>query len=437
MLIDTLSYPGMTPPRPVIDVIEPETTTHDAFDVCILGLGYVGLPTALSLTQQCSKVLGIDLNMKRLRAVLAGDVDLIGEDRPRLDRALETSRLRLSAQPSLLRQAGAVIICVPTPIDSHQVPDLTMLRNACTLVATHARPGQTIILMSTTYVGTTRDLLVEPFRNRGMEAGRDIFIAFSPERIDPGNATHPQHTVPRVVGGTDPESAQRASTVLSAIAPSIHLVSSAEAAELTKLYENTFRAVNIAFALEMSQAATALDLSVLEVIDAAATKPYGFMPFYPSAGVGGHCIPCDPHYLLWQLRAQPAPHRRRAAPGAARRCGRARPGGPGAHRGRVLQARCAGHPGVPRDPTGPRLAGSGRRAFAVGSHRSDVGSARRPDSSEHRARHGRRLRRSRRAHRAPHPGLRLAGHRPDRPRRDLPAGRPARPCGRLTGRTAA
>jgi UDP-N-acetyl-D-glucosamine dehydrogenase len=239
-----------------------------------------------------------------LRAVLAGDVDLIGEDRPRLDRALETSRLRLSAQPSLLRQAGAVIICVPTPIDSHQVPDLTMLRNACTLVATHARPGQTIILMSTTYVGTTRDLLVEPFRNRGMEAGRDIFIAFSPERIDPGNATHPQHTVPRVVGGTDPESAQRASTVLSAIAPSIHLVSSAEAAELTKLYENTFRAVNIAFALEMSQAATALDLSVLEVIDAAATKPYGFMPFYPSAGVGGHCIPCDPHYLLWQLRAQ-------------------------------------------------------------------------------------------------------------------------------------
>ncbi len=134
--------------------------------------------------------------------------------------------------------------------------------------------------------------------------GRDIFVAFSPERIDPGNSTHPQHQVPRVVGGADPESAERAQHVLEHIAPVVHVVSSCESAELTKLYENTFRAVNIAFALEMSQAATALDLSIMEVIGAAGTKPYGFMAFYPGPGVGGHCIPCDPHYLLWQLREQ-------------------------------------------------------------------------------------------------------------------------------------
>jgi UDP-N-acetyl-D-glucosamine dehydrogenase len=202
-----------------------------------------------------------------------------------------------------MRRADAVIICVPTPIDRYLMPDLTAISAACASAVANARVGQLIVLTSTTYVGTTRDLLVTPLRNKGFKVGRDVFVAFSPERIDPGNADHPQHTVPRVVGGADGPSAERAVELLADVAPTVHLVSSTEAAEMTKLYENTFRAVNIAFALEMADAASVLGLSITEVIQAAATKPYGFMPFYPGPGVGGHCIPVDPYYLLWQLRA--------------------------------------------------------------------------------------------------------------------------------------
>jgi UDP-N-acetyl-D-glucosamine dehydrogenase len=274
------------------------------FELCVIGLGYVGLPTALSLSSQGRRVLGVDISQRRLAAIRTGDVDVLDTDHARLDDALRTGFLELTDDPAELAEAKAVIVCVPTPIDHHRIPDLTALKGACDLVVTHARAGQTLILTSTSYVGTTKDLLIDPLIARGFTPGVDIFVAFSPERIDPGNSTHPQHEVPRVVGGYDPESADRARTVLSQIAPVVHVVSSAESAEMTKLYENTFRAVNIAFALEMSQAATALGLSIIEVIEAAATKPYGFMPFYPGPGVGGHCIPCDPHYLLWQLREQ-------------------------------------------------------------------------------------------------------------------------------------
>jgi UDP-N-acetyl-D-glucosamine dehydrogenase len=283
---------------------EPRTFVTGTFDVCVVGLGYVGLPTALSLTRQGRRVLGLDVNERRLAAIRLGDVDILAADREPLESAFDSNLLQLSGDPARLSSANTVVICVPTPVDRHQVPDLAPLRAACDVVVSHARAGQTLILTSTSYVGTTRDLLVEPLRRRGLEPGRDVYVAFSPERIDPGRADHAQDRVPRVIGGINAESADRAREVLATIAPAVHVVSSAEAAELTKLYENTFRAVNIAFALEMSQAATALGLSVLEVIGAAATKPYGFMAFYPGPGVGGHCIPCDPHYLLWQLRTQ-------------------------------------------------------------------------------------------------------------------------------------
>ena len=249
-------------------------------------------------------MLGVDISARRLAAIRSGDVDVLDEDRARCDGALRTGFLELTNDPQRLGEANAVVICVPTPIDHYRVPDLDPAQGACDLVVGYARAGQTMILTSTSYVGTTQDLLIEPLRRSGFQPGHDIFVAFSPERIDPGNSTHPQHEVPRVVGGADPESARRAQAVLEHIAPVVHVVSSSESAEMTKLYENTFRAVNIAFALEMSQAATALDLSIMEVIGAAATKPYGFMAFYPGPGVGGHCIPCDPHYLLWQLREQ-------------------------------------------------------------------------------------------------------------------------------------
>lgn len=296
------------PPEPETDqtiyLDAPARAGMFRFNACILGLGYVGLPTALSLTHGGRTVLGIDTSVSRLAAITSGDVDLIPADHGRLDVALETERLQLSDDPARLGEAEAVFICVPTPIDEHRTPDLSGLLAACELAVTYARRGQLFILTSTTYVGTTSDFLVEPLRRRGLEPGRDVFVAFSPERIDPGNESHPQHLVPRILGGTDEESAERAQTILTDIASKVHVVSSPEAAEMTKLYENAFRAVNIAFALEMSTAAGALGLSIIEVIEAAATKPYGFMPFYPGPGVGGHCIPCDPHYLLWQMRAR-------------------------------------------------------------------------------------------------------------------------------------
>ena len=168
----------------------------------------------------------------------------------------------------------------------------------------NATVGQTIVLTSTTYVGCTRELLVKPLQARGFEVGRDVFVAFSPERIDPGVEAHAPDSTPRVVGGVTAACTVRAIEVLRHTASTMHSVSSPEAAEMTKLLENTFRAVNIALANEFSDAARELNVDVIEVIQAAATKPYGFMPFYPGPGVGGHCIPCDPHYLLWQLRAR-------------------------------------------------------------------------------------------------------------------------------------
>jgi len=286
----------------------PAAAAHvDANIVAIVGLGYVGLPTALAYAGRGRGVIGIDTSEPRLRRIRTGEVDLLDGDRSRLARALSDPSFRLTADPTLLRCAGTVIVCVPTPVDEHMVPDLEPLKRACATVVRNASPGQTIVLTSTSYVGTTRELLIEPLANEGLDAGRDVFLAFSPERVDPGNGRFPQDAVPRVVGGATAECAERAARMIGAIAPHIHIVSSPEAAEMTKLYENTFRAINIAFANEMAGAASALGVRIDEVIDAAATKPYGFMRFTPGPGVGGHCIPCDPRYLQWQMQARRTP----------------------------------------------------------------------------------------------------------------------------------
>ena len=278
------------------------------YDVAIVGLGYVGLPTAVSLHAGGRRVLGLDISRSRLAAIHDGAVDLLDEDRERLDRALaDTDGFRLDHDASGLADASAVLICVPTPVDEHLVPDLDALRAACESVVRHARPGQTLMLTSTTYVGCTHDLLVRPLRTRGLTVGEDVFVAFAPERIDPGNDRHTQRTVPRVVGGVTHRCAERAVETLRGCASRLHVVRDAETAEMTKLYENTFRAVNISLANEFADISRTLGLDIAEVIDAAATKPYGFMAFYPGPGVGGHCIPCDPHYLLWQLRASRVP----------------------------------------------------------------------------------------------------------------------------------
>lgn len=274
------------------------------FDVAIVGLGYVGLPTALALHAAGTRVLGLDVSARRLATIHNGQADLLESDRERLTTALTDRDFRITSDRRLLRDAAAVVICVPTPIDEYQTPDLGILAAACAMVVESAVVGQLIMLTSTTYSGCTRDMLVIPLEKRGLTVGRDVFVSFSPERIDPGNARFNHEDVPRVFGGATLACRTTAAALLGRYAHNLHPVSSLEAAEMTKLLENTFRAVNIALANEFAEACLALDLPVVEIIEAAATKPYGFMPFYPGAGVGGHCIPCDPHYLLWQLRKQ-------------------------------------------------------------------------------------------------------------------------------------
>ncbi len=289
--------------------------------VAIVGLGYVGLPTALALHRRGVGVIGVDINSERIAAIASRQVDLLPEEQTALRTALDDRRFRLTSDAAGISEADAVIICVPTPVDAHMNPDLRALAGACASVVERARRGQVVILTSTTYVGCTNDFLAVPLAERGLLVGTDIYVAFSPERIDPGIPEHQHTKTPRVLGGVTGECAQRAKRVVELITESVHTVSSAEAAEMTKLYENTFRAVTLALANEFAGICRSLDVDALEVTKAAATKPYGFLACYPGPGVGGHCIPCDPHYLLWQLRKQrtPAPLIERAMTGIAER----------------------------------------------------------------------------------------------------------------------
>jgi UDP-N-acetyl-D-glucosamine dehydrogenase len=272
----------------------------------VVGLGYVGLTTALALLESGASVVGCDRSEARVEAVSGAAEGLAVEEQRRLLPFVATPRLTLTCRVQDACETDAVIICVPTPVDHHLVPDLEPLHAACAEVVENAIAGQVIVLASTTYVGSTRELLAGPLEARGFRIGFDIFVAFSPERVDPGNAAHPQERIPRVVGGMTQACARKAAVLLQAVSSEVHTVESAESAELTKLYENTFRAVNIALANELADIAEVVEVNPIEVIDAAATKPYGFMPFFPGPGVGGHCIPVDPHYLLWQLRGRRA-----------------------------------------------------------------------------------------------------------------------------------
>ncbi|MDQ2583545.1 nucleotide sugar dehydrogenase [Saccharothrix yanglingensis] len=285
-------------------VVEHQTVAEptELKSVAVVGLGYVGLPTALGLHAGGIEVIGIDLSQNRLDAIRAGDVDLIDSDQRQLEKTLHQD-FRLTTDSSRMAEADAVLVCVPTGLDEYLMPDLGPLEAACAALVANARPGQTLILTSTSYVGTSQRLLVAPLTAKGFKVGRDIFVASSPERIDPGNVTHTQAGTPRVLGGVTPACTAMAQRVINVLTPAVHCVSSPEAAEMTKLYENTFRAVNIALANEFAEISDGFSIDPIEVIEAAASKPYGFMAFHPGPGVGGHCIPCDPHYLLWQLRA--------------------------------------------------------------------------------------------------------------------------------------
>ncbi len=266
----------------------------------IVGMGYVGLPLAVAFAEAGYDVIGMDVDHRRVEALNAGRSYVEDISSERL--AAVADRVQASTRPSRLAAADAIIICVPTPLTPNREPDLGPLIDAAASVAAVLRPGQLVVLESTTYPGTTRERLAPMLEVSGLAAGRDFHVAFSPERVDPGRTDFTLRTTPRVVGGLTDVCLQRAVALYGAVCNEIVQVSSPDVAELSKLLENIFRSVNIALVNELSVLCDRMDLDIWEVVDAAATKPYGFMRFDPGPGMGGHCLPVDPFYLSWRAR---------------------------------------------------------------------------------------------------------------------------------------
>ncbi|HEU0000206.1 MAG TPA: nucleotide sugar dehydrogenase, partial [Ktedonobacteraceae bacterium] len=270
--------------------------------VGVIGLGYVGLPLAVEFARADFCVLGFDIDKERIDALNRGICHISDVNDDVLRQALATN-LEATSNFERLPEADALMICVPTPLGKNKEPDVSHIMSAAEQIARHLRRGQLILLESTTFPGTTEELLLPLFARRGLDVGNDYWLAFSPERIDPGNQRFTLRDTPRVVGGVTAQCTQLATALYSAIVEKVVPVSSPGAAELVKLLENTYRAVNIGLANEFARMADILHIDIWEVIEAAATKPYGFMPFYPGPGTGGHCIPIDPLYLSWKLRS--------------------------------------------------------------------------------------------------------------------------------------
>jgi len=268
----------------------------------VIGLGYVGLPLATGMAKCGYTVVGVDANLLKVNALNSGSSYI--PDVPSADVAFLVEKKALNATTDYysLKEVDAIFICVPTPFDSMKSPDLAYVRQAATGIAGCLRAGQLVILQSTTYPGTTEEVVQPILEGSGLVAGQDFFLAFSPERIDPGRSDFTVENTPKVVGGINGESANLAAMLLAHLTPQVHIVSSPRAAEMTKLLENIFRSVNIALVNELAILSERMDIDFWEVIEAAKTKPFGFMPFYPGAGVGGHCIPVDPYYLSWKAR---------------------------------------------------------------------------------------------------------------------------------------
>jgi UDP-N-acetyl-D-glucosamine dehydrogenase len=286
--------------RPVEQAEHIRKAVHDrTARVGVIGLGYVGLPLLELFSTKGFPVLGLDIDPVKVERLRAGQsyIGHIASERVRA--LLDTGRFEATTDFARLVEADAILICVPTPLGPHHEPDLSAVIATGRTVGTHLRPGQLVVLESTTYPGTTRDVLRPELESGGLVAGRDFFLAYSPEREDPGNPRHSAASIPKVVGGWDATSGALARALYGAVVPEVVAVSSCEVAEACKILENTYRAVNIALVNELKLVFERMKIDIWEVIDAARTKPFGFQAFYPGPGLGGHCIPIDPYYLTW------------------------------------------------------------------------------------------------------------------------------------------
>jgi UDP-N-acetyl-D-glucosamine dehydrogenase len=268
--------------------------------VGVIGLGYVGLPLAVAFADAGCDVVAIDVDPGKIEAIAAGDSYI--EDVPSEQLRAVAERIHASTSYADLRRADAVLMCVPTPLTANREPDLGPLIDCSRALAEVLGPEQLVVLESTTYPGTTRERVAPLLEESGLQAGRDFHLAFSPERVDPGRTDFTLRTTPKVIGGLTDTCAERAERLYGLICDTLVRVSTPEAAELTKLLENIFRSVNIALVNELAMLTDRMGIDIWEVLDAAATKPYGFMPFSPGPGMGGHCLPVDPFYLSWRAR---------------------------------------------------------------------------------------------------------------------------------------
>jgi len=285
-----------------MDHILQEKICNRSLRIAIIGLGYVGLPLAVTFAEAGFRVTGIDVDKQRVDAVKRGQSYIPDLASSTLLSLIKTEKLSFTTDFDELNEVDAISICVPTPLHKTRDPDLSYIISVVQQITAHLRPGQLVVLESTTYPGTTDEVLLPALQSTGLKVGVDFFLAFSPERIDPGNPNFDTRNTPKVVGGITPVCTEVVRAYYAAAIENVVPVSSTRVAEMAKLLENTFRAVNIGLVNEIAIMCNKLSIDVWEVIDAAATKPFGFMRFLPGPGLGGHCIPVDPHYLSWKLK---------------------------------------------------------------------------------------------------------------------------------------
>lgn len=268
----------------------------------VIGLGYVGLPLAVEFASEGFEAIGFEVDPKKADAINSGGSYIVDVPEAAVADCVEKGNLSATTDFSRIAECDAVMICVPTPLRKTKDPDMSYIIAAGKEICKYMRKGQLVVLESTTYPGTTDEVLQPMFEKAGFKLDEDFLLAFSPERVDPGNPQFQTHNIPKVVGGVSADSTEVACFLYSRIVDTVHAVSSARVAEACKLWENTFRAINIGMANEMAKLCKTLGIDTWEVVGAAATKPFGFMAFYPGPGLGGHCIPLDPHYLSWKAR---------------------------------------------------------------------------------------------------------------------------------------